>query len=375
MIDISAVLGWLNALGNSSHLNNELRRLIRESLRSGPSDGTMKLLLERLRNIAQSSTNPLERGEILLHCAAISYWRRWFLQSARYANGAVFSYENDDHRRAVALWMRGTVQWETHQNHDAYTSWEQARKIFQTCQDFFQNSPEQREWYGQKIWEMNIECTGRPEEILTWLNHFEASSLGWSSREVLKCVQEKIRQQAYPSIYALMQDFQEAKRKSQEIYEKAEVNLEFGLALYQLGYTRSAIELVRTAVQKFYSGLGSYHKQVVARCMLGAMEWMNNSSPKQAFLDWTRSIEEFEELRSWANRDNLQAKEHWYNEHRAVLRVALSEHLPHRYQDLVFLVDRDLDEANRLIELELRQFPQDDLTRLIERAIEHVLLG
>jgi hypothetical protein len=108
--------------------------------------------------------------------------------------------------------------------------------------------------------------------------------------------------------------------------------------------------------------------------MLGAMEWKQKSSHHQAFVDWTRSIEEFEKLRWWADRDNIQQKERWYTEHRAILRVVLSERLPHQYQHLVYLLQDDLDEANRRIEVERQQFPHEDLSKLIDRAIEDVLL-
>jgi hypothetical protein len=375
MIDISVVLGWLNVFGSSSHLNNEVRRLIRDVLFSIPSDAAVKQLLERLRNLAQSSEDPLETAEILLHCAATGYWRRWFPQSARYARAAATSYEHDDHRRAVALWIRGIVQWEMHENYDAYTSWDQAREIFQKRQILFQHLPDECEWYQQRIWQMDVECAARPEEIMTWLNRFENSSLRWSSREVTRCAQEKIRQHAYPNIYALMQDLQEATEQSKEAYETAELYLEFGLALYQLGNLHPALDLLRKSVELFFTGLGTYHKQVVARCMLGAMEWKQKSSHHQAFADWTRSIEEFETLRWWADRDNVQEKERWYAEHRAILRVALSERLPHQYQHLVYLLHDELDEANRRIEVERQQFPHEDLGKLIDRAIEHVLLG
>lgn len=191
MIDMSIALRWLNALGNSSHLNNEARRRIRELPWPAPSDGDINLLLESLRGIAQSSQDPLAKAELLLHCAAITHWRGWFPQSARYAHAAVITYENDDHRRAIALWIRGIVQWETLHNYDAFTSWAEARKIFSKRQIIFQHCPDESEWYQKKIWEMNIECAARPEEITTWLNLFEESSLRCSSHDVVTCVREK----------------------------------------------------------------------------------------------------------------------------------------------------------------------------------------
>lgn len=398
MIDIFQVLDWLNAIDNCSHLNNEARRLIRVARRFSLDDSRVGRILERLRNAAYSSCDPLEKAEILLCCAAVGYWLAWFPQAARDANQAVISYENEDHRRAVALWIQGMAQWEILQNHKAYISWDEARKTFRQRELIFQHLPNERDWYKNRIWQMGVELVERPEEIWTWLNHFERSSLRPPTQQVVKCVQKKIRQQAYSNIYALMQDLQEANRQSEEAYERAEIHLEFGQAVYQMGNTHVAIELLRKAVLNFYPGFGSYHKQVVARCMLGAVEWMQESSYKQAVTDWTRCIDEFEKLRWWADRDNCQEKEEWYAQHRDILRAALLERvkpptqsdpgndLPEEngpepppstpneketdpYQDLLIKVRWDRAIADRLIELERKKAPTADRNELIQRAI------
>jgi hypothetical protein len=197
-----------------------------------------------------------------------------------------------------------------------------------------------------------------------------------------------------------MQDLQEANGLCEGVYERAEIYLEFGLAIYELGNIHYGIELLRKAVQYFYPGMGSYHKQVVARCMLGAMEWMEVISHKQAIQDWKRCIEEFEHLRLWADRDNLVSKEEWYARRREILRAALLERRkegprpaepesefpeesgpipapsmpgsqdPNLYQDLLAICRGDREMAERLIELERKKVPNAGRNEWIKRAIE-----
>jgi hypothetical protein len=247
---------------------------------------------------------------------------------------------------------------------------------------------------------MDIWLAERPEEILTWLNYFEPSSLRPPTQQVVKQVQDKIRQQAYPNVYALMTDLQEANSRSEGFYERAEIYLEFGLALYQMGNVHFAIELLRRSVQSFFPGIGTYHKQAVARCMLGALEWMNNLSRKQADQDWRSSIGDFDNLRLSASRDNHPTKIDWYAEHSAILHAALlekstanrkSQHLdenvpegtapdahsslPHEdktdlYHELLIKVRWDHAIADRLIEFERKKAPTVDRDELIRRAIE-----
>jgi hypothetical protein len=250
---------------------------------------------------------------------------------------------------------------------------------------------------------MKVDLAARPEEIWTWLNCFERPCLRPPTQQVVDCVQEKIRQRAYPNVYALMQDLQEATRRCEGAYERAEIFLEFGLAIYEMGNTHNAIELLRKSVLHFLPGVGTYHKQVVARCMLGAVEWMNETSHTQADADWTRSIEDLGKLRTWASRDNQQTKRDWYTEHYAILYDALLEKrrqnpkppspletdqgspkqdapkpppaTPIRqkiytYQDLLIKVRGDRAIADRLIEFERKKAPDVDRNELIRRAME-----
>jgi tetratricopeptide (TPR) repeat protein len=289
------------------------------------------------------------------------------------------------------------------QNHDAYRNWADAKEIFHQLEAYFQRFQKGKSWYKIPIQRMEANCAARPEEIWTWLNYFERSNLRPPTQQVVECVQEKIREQAYSNVYALMQDLQEANKRCEEVHEMAEIYLEFGLAAYQLGNNYFAIDLLGNAVQNFYPGIGSYHKEVVARCMLGAVEWLQKPSNSQAAGHWLHCIEEFENLRGLADRDCLQEKEQWYVQHRNFLWAALLEqrkqnpkpldpdsHIPEEdgpqpasstpngrktntYHDLLIEVKWDRAIADRLIEFERKKSPAADRNELINRSIERLL--
>ena len=398
MIDIFEALGWLEGIDRRSYLNEEARRLVTYARSYLLDESRLIPILERLRNAAQSSDNPLGKAETLLHGAAIEYCRGRYPRANRDAMEAVISSDADVHRHAVALWVLGTIQWKTRQNHDAYRNWVEARDIFKQREPLFQHFPKEKSWYQNRVRYMDVKSAMRPEEIWTWLNYFERSNLRTPTKQIVDCVQEKIREQAYSNVYALMQDLQEANRQSESIYEKAEIYLEFGLAMYQVGNIYYAIELLRKSVLYFYPGVGTYHKQVAARCMSGALEWMQRSSHHQADADWTCCIDEFEKLRGSADRDNCQEKEKWYAQHRDILRTAWFEmskqnpkpcnpecdtsdetipkppptnQRPDLYNELLMKVGWDGARAERLIELERKKAPTADRDELIKRAIEH----
>jgi hypothetical protein len=400
MTDIFEVLGWLEAIDRRSHLSEEARRLAGYARANLVDESRLIPILERLRNAAQCSEGPLAKAETFLHCAAIEYCRGRYPWAARDAREAALSYDADVHRHAVALWVLGSIQWKTRQNHDAYRNWADAREIFRKREPLFQHFPKEKSWYQNRVRYMEIKSAMRSEEIWTWLNYFEPSNLRTPTKQFVDRVQEKIRQQAYSNVYALMQDLQEADRRSETLYEKAENYLEFGLAMYQMGNVYYAIELLRKSVRYFHPGVGTYHKQVVARCMLGALEWMQRASHDQAKADWMRCIDEFEKLRGLADRDNCQDKEKWYARQRDILRVALFEKCneepkppnpesgipeepqpepppwtptnqkPDLYNELLMKVRWDRAIADRLIEFERKKAPTADRNEWIKRAIE-----
>jgi hypothetical protein len=400
MIDSSRALSWLNTIEDRSYLKDGDRQLIREIIQSDLSELRIAQVLERLRTEARSSSDRLRTAEIMLYCASIGHWRGRYPQAARDAIEAVIWYDADNHRRAVALWILGTIQWEMSQNHEAYRNWAEARKIFKQFQTSFPRSRMANDWYKERIEQMEIDLVARPEEISTWLNRFERPSLGSRTWWVVNSMREKVRGQAYPSIYVLMQDLQEAIRWSERIYERGEIYLEFGLAMYQMGNSYFSLDLLRRAVSDFYPGVGAYHKQVVARCMLGAVEWMHKGSLSQAAADWLCCFDQFEELRWRADRDNLQEKEDWYAGRREILACALlagrvkppqesdldndnptengreppasgtNEYKTYPYDDLLSQVLWDRGLADRLIELERKLAPVADRNLLIRRAIE-----
>lgn len=404
MLNGFKVLGWLNAVDTSPHLNGEASQLIKKACAYGLSSSEVRLILERLRHAGHSSGDSREKAEILLYCAVIGHWRGWCPQAAVDATEAVLLYDDDDHRRATALWILGMTQWDLSEPHDAYRNWSDAKKIFEQRKILFQHFAREKDWYQNQIRQIQVDLVFHPEETWTWLNWFERSCLRSTAQQIVDHVQEKIQQHAYSSVYALMHELQQAERACDSVLEKAEIYLEFGLAIYELGNAHFAVDLLRKAVSNFYPGIGAYHKQTVARCMLGALEWKIDRSHTQAVADWNRSIEEFEILRQWASRDHHQTKIDWYTEHRAILCEALSDrlhgpatkppeesqpdgHASHEgglpqapstpdvkqadlYQELLGKVLWDRATADRLIEFERKKSPSADRNELIKRAIE-----
>ena len=412
MINSFEALECLNAVDGNSRLTDTERGLSMAARVVSNTDDESRRILDNLRNAGLSSSDPFERAEVVLNMAAIEYWLEWYAAVVQDAGEALRIYRNDNHRHAVTQWILGMAQWKISQNHDAYRNCDEARGFFRKCARELQNLPRLMNWYEDWAWQMDLELAARPEEIYTWLNQFpeEPAGLTAGSRQLENLITENIHQQRYSDVYALMSDIQQLNQGSTVLYEQAEVFFECGLAAYQMGNLGLAIELLKKTVQNFSPGLGHNHKQVVARCMLGAVEWLHPGLRNQAAMSWRRCMEEFRELKVQTDYANNQARRQWYAERIDLLEAALSERLPgsspqgkkprrpdpppsapgspppdespgpdtpppderdrFSYENLLRKVGGDILTAERLIEYERRRAPNASREELIRRAIE-----
>jgi tetratricopeptide (TPR) repeat protein len=324
LIPVFEVLGWLNKF-DSSHLSVTANRLTRRARDVSRSHQDVQQTLNHLQGVARATTDSLEKAEIWIHIAAVAYWCKWFSQAIHYAEKAVNSYQNDDHRSAVALWILGMPRWEILQNPIAYMNWNEARNCFRDRRIFFRHSRVEREWYKDRLRQMEIELATKPEEVFNWLNKpgFGVSKLTMPSEQLVDAIQNKIRQQVYPDVYSLMNDLQDIVKWSRELYEGPEAILVCGLAAYQMGNLSSAAELLEEAVTKFPSTKYNNHEQIIARWMLGAVEWKIKNDQKKTIDRWRRCINDLEDLRQYADQNNMQPQKKWYADRRSILQAAM----------------------------------------------------
>ena len=327
MIDVFEALSWLNQF-DASHLTQAAGVLVAMSRDVSEPDAQLRSTIRSLGALAKGSRDPLEVAEITLHRAALEYWRNAFPRAIRLATRAVRGFRDDHHRQAVAKWILGMAQWNIMENDEAYCNWAECRDFFKASLSDPRNSPSIRSCYEEPLLKMEIELAFKPEEIIHWLNEFEPPHLTPPSQQLVDTIHARIRQRAYPNAYAMMQDLQDVNRWTRYLYERAEVYFECAFFSYQMGNCAAAIELLRHAVVDFFPGAGTNHKHVVARCMLGAIEWMDESTSKHANADWRQCLAQMDELRLQADTENSQSRKKWYADHRTIILRALLDRLP-----------------------------------------------
>lgn len=328
MITMAEAYGWLNQ-GDVSHLStaNQLS-LIQIEDRRIPKEHR-ETVVQNLHHFAESTQRQLETLEIRLALARLEF-ESGDLNSAKLELiDAVNRYSPSSHRLAVAKWMLGIVLWKLHENDAAYMVCTQALEIMVAlaAAAVRSHNVEMNLWYIQRIDAMRLDLTNTAEEAVYWLNYFDPTHLSESARMYVEQMRKKIRAKEYPLAYEVGRSLLRISNNRVDPLETAEAWVMIGLAAYQMGNPRQAIEYWQRGAAA-YNPWG--HQQACTRWMLGAAMWQIPSEHENAVRNWVNAIEAFDNLRVKADRDNIADKKAWYETSIRLMRQALKNRVEAR---------------------------------------------
>lgn len=358
MITLESAFSWLNQF-NVSHLTSNIRQIVDHWMDSGISDITFGGIKQRAL-LTITDLDPLERPEVLL-AAALAENRRGQRDASRNSiREALKLYPEtlaNRHRRAVALWMAGILEYQALENMTAYSCWQAARLIFETLGSEARavRDAEKARWYFDRVFEMRLEMAFTAEEAYTWLNVFPpppgrqpwlgeariSDGSGSASFEMSHArpaaglaktdspayiIIDKVYDQARKHHYATARRFMDQLRflsdRSPHHTEKPQVWLECGLAAHQMNLTEEAVELLRHASAMY--GQRS-HEQAVAFWMLGAVVWQMEDRRHEIIPYWEQAVSIFQDLETRSDHQNRQGRRDWYHHLLEILPLALAQ--------------------------------------------------
>ncbi len=367
MIILARAFSWLNQF-NISHLTPVVRGYIERWKDDSVSNTSFEGIKQRGLQ-AITDLDPLERPEALLAAAAAEYQRGLRDASRNSIREALKLYpENmaNRHRRAVALWMSGILEYQALENMTAYSCWQAARLIFEELAAVHTalRKPQQARWYYDRLQEMYVEMAFTIEEAYTWLNVFppepgqkpglrvsQASSragpsvtaptlpgsmqsqrvTGASRPEqpvyiVIDKVNDRARQHRYASARKFMEQLRFLADRSQDHTEKPEIWLECGLAAHQMDMQEEAVDLLRHAGAMY--GQRS-HQQAVVFWMIGDVLWRIEDRRHEVIPYWNQAIGIFQDLETRADHRDRQERREWYHHLLEILPLALERRISH----------------------------------------------
>ena len=354
MIPPGRAFSWLNQF-NVSHLTPATRLEVESWTDQSVSDYTFAGIKQRVLE-AITDLDPLERPEALL-AAALAELQRSLLDASRASVRAALALYPENaanrHRRAVSLWMLGSLEYQALENNTAYSCWQAARLIFQelAAEQVRRRNPQQARWYYDRLRDMNVEMALEAEEAFSWLNLFppdlalagrlrsagaavpqkgdvDAHLRGLITRPVpdlpifvvIDRVIDNVQRHRYASARRFMDQLRFLADRSSETGERPEIWLECGLAAHQMDLYEEAVELLRQAAAMFPQ---RSHQQAVTFWMIGAVLWRVTDRRRELIPYWNQAIAIFGELEEKADHQDRQGRWEWYHRQLEILPVAL----------------------------------------------------
>lgn len=351
MIHILEALEWVNKF-DISHINNDSRKCLEDSFRVTAKENEVRKNILQILEHSCGVADILDYPEALLNVGVLEFLRGWQEEAESHLFQAYALYHPRVHRRAVAAWILGIIEWRTRQNEAGKFHWREAQAIFTTiCGDYVSSlekvkgtqytdtkKMEARErgiqtkvdWYRGILDRMLIEMSKKVEEIYPWLTVFEKFHLGESSQKIREIFEKKLANNLYPSANSLIQEIQKRSLDFVQYIETPEILIECSLAAYHTGNLHMALELVDKAISRFPP---DSHCQTIARWMSGAMCWDIPSGQSRARRNWQTCIGEMEMLAKKADQENKQDRRSWYLEKKETMKAALADMLKEVYSD------------------------------------------
>jgi tetratricopeptide (TPR) repeat protein len=329
MAELIDGLDWLNAF-DESHLRESTRERL-ERIRSLPRNS--EEITEDLKAILTESINfpdLWEFPEVLVHSALIMYRNRQINTARGWLQDAVRAYNGHYHRRAIAQWMLGFVEWEILENDAATQNWEAARETFANMAEWYHKRAEQSRFATR------VSRAGMFEEAFGWLNQHESSHLTRTPRELQTIIARRLdvglADEEAPQdtwvIYQLIYKLIDETRSSTDYMETAEAYVESGVAAYRMGHLDEAMRYLELGINQYHPGT---HQQAVAKWLLGIVQWELEGYQDLARRNWQEAIEAFEQAALQAQYRNRMTQAKWYSETLHVMQDALEEKIRSLY--------------------------------------------
>jgi hypothetical protein len=328
MISMKDAFGWLN-IDDRSHLTHVNRLSLYQLQDARVPEAHKKAMIRELRASIASNKDLMEGLEVIMTVAEYEFQHEDYLSSKQDLLFCVENYRPGSHRRAVANWMLGIVSWMVQDYQMGYNNWFQARQIFIDCAIEKGRVPasEMVNWYYKQIDQMRLDMACTVEESMLWLNYFEPSRLSETARQLSERIRKEIDQKRYPQAYEIGNLLASISKNRLDPSETAEVWVVIGLAAYQMGNPRWAVDYWKRGSSGFTPWS---HQWAVTRWMIGLASWKIPTENQRAVRCWMDAVETFQDLKLNADRVGDTARRDWYDGNGKIMKQAMEQMITQR---------------------------------------------
>jgi tetratricopeptide (TPR) repeat protein len=325
---MSETLSWLNRF-ESTHLRRTTQALLRHINDPSTPEEKKRQVIETALQHSRDNFDPLELPELMLNLAGFYTNRQDYSAAMEFALQALPQYPEGSHARGVTQWILGEIAWKSVANFLAFSSWYQAREIFEVLaqQEEISEKTVTSQWYGDLLTQINVKMIGKPEEIYTWLDLFDPSRLSEAAVQLVNEITEKINQEWLTEsdsqeITGLVDDLHSLGLNSVDPLESAEVLVECAMVFCRLDNLSKAQEMQQKAVEIFPP---QSHQRAVTLWLLGIFQWLMPVRRKDAISSWEECLDMMADLIQIYQQEDKPDRVTWYRQKRDTMSRMLDE--------------------------------------------------
>lgn len=321
-------LSWLNRF-EATHLRRTTQAMLRHINDVDVNETKREQMIDAA--IAHSRENPdrLEYPELLLNLAAQFFAREDPAAAEEYIRLARRELQAGSHAAAVAAWMQGLVAWKTGENWQAFSSWYDARQMFEELARRQEDADKNvnAAWYRDLLTRINMELVNKPEEAYTWLDLFDPTRLSAQALNEVNRINEQVNQEWLTEsdrqdIGAQVDDLLNLGTNSTDPLESAEVLVESAMIHLRIGNITRGQTLLAQAEEIFPP---NSHQRAVTLWLLGVFEWQLPGTRNSAITHWTESTLMMGSLASLYEQSGEGERAAWYKLKREVMEHVLNK--------------------------------------------------
>ncbi len=325
MITLERALTWLNVF-DDGHMPASFQQDLISLSEITPLTGYYASTRAALLSAAQNAFDPLTYPELLLSLACMEDQNNQITAALEGFNEAFLWYQTNgqDHREGVSAWMCGLEGLQAGRYLYADGRFGQAVGKFLTLSKFAANLKrgDVARWYRDRVEEMRVEMVKTVHEPYHWLNKFEQDPLDPTTRAFVIRLHQAVADGKAATAGAFMELLSQMTREKPALLERPMVQVESGVAAFELGIDELAEELLRKAVSGFSP---QTHRSASVRWMLGVVQFRLAWMRINAFGQWKESLRIFEWLKLKADQSNRQDEVVWYTHTISAMKKALVE--------------------------------------------------
>lgn len=297
--------------------------LIREN--STP-EADKRSIVKTLINRANQSADPMEKGEILVHCSL------YFLEREQCDDALgilrqvrdLYQQQWDSHHQATTEWLIHKVYHQQGDYRTAFTWALETRKVFESFAQMRakQHDRLQENWYKQRVTDITCDLVLVQQYVFEWMNKFHSAPtrLSPSARKIQMDAALMMSSRRFVEMEEKMSLLLSMTRQREDLYQYAESWVFQGLCCLEAGKRREA-------VHAFQSGLANYpprsHEHAHTRWMLGLTLFEDPDHLHDAINNMEMSLADFDALCTTADHQNRIDDCAWYTQQREGMHAAL----------------------------------------------------